>query len=883
MRSVRAWFSRLLGMFASSRADRELDAELQSHLQLHIDDHMRSGMSPTQARRAALIALGGLTQTAEAYRDRRGLPSLAALGRDVRFGMRSLMRRPGFAIAAVVVLALGIGANSAIFTLVNAVVLRPLPFADADRIVRIWQTPPPATFPGIPTFPFSPANFLDWEAQNEVFERLAIVRVGRRTLTGHGHPDAVVTVRASADFLPILGLSPSRGRGFTTDDDRAGGPRTALLSEKFFQSRFNGDPAIIGRTIDLNRVPHEVIGIVPDAPTFIQRAQVWVPLAWTPAERAVRDNHNYSAIAKLKPGVSIERAQADVAAISRRLDAQYPEDNKDWGGLVRPLQQDLVGGARDSLLLLLGAVGLVLLIACANLANLMLVHTHSRARELSVRTALGATRARIVQQLLTEGLVLGVGGGLLGFAGALYGVRLITAALGTALPRAGEIQVDGRVLAFTAIVALATGLLAAFVPAWTQTGRQAADGLRSGPSRGHSSGGDRRVRTVLIVSEVALALMLLVGAGLLIRSLSGLRDVDPGFDPKNVLTATVQLSELKYPSEERRNQFFADALQRLRALPGVEAAARIDTLPLQGGSTQYVQPEGVPKMRESELPVVALRLPSPGYFQTARIPLLAGRDFTDSDTFGSPRVVIVSERTARRFWPGQDPIGKQLTLTMLTDRPAQVIGVVREVKLGTLDAGEADSETAVYAPAAQLAYGGSTILMRTTRDPESLTRSLTGTIHTIDPEQPVLDISTMDAVVEGSLGQRPFAMWLLAAFATLAVVLASVGIYSVLAYTVRQRVREIGIRMALGASSTRVLRVVLVEGMKPTLIGVVVGLALAAMVAGFMKTFLYGVSAHDAGTFGVVTALMILVGLAATLLPAYRATRVDPITTLRAE
>ena len=883
MRSVRAWISRVFGAFGSSQADRAFNAELESHLQLHIDDNIRSGMSRAQARRAALIALGGLAQTAEAYRDRRGLPTLAALGRDVRFGMRSLTRRPGFAVAAVVVLALGIGANSIIFTLVNAVVLRPLPFADANRIVRIWQTPPPATFPGIPTFPFSPANFIDWETQNEVFERLAIVRAGRRTLTGRGNPDAVVTVRASADFLPILGLSPSRGRGFTRDDDRAGGPRTALLSEKFFQSRFNGDPAILGQTIHLNRVPHEVIGIVPDAPTFIHRVQVWVPLAWTPEERAIRDNHNYTAIAKLKPGVSLDRAQADVAAISRRLEAQYPEDNKDWGGVVLPLQKDLVGSARESLLLLLGAVGLVLLIACANLANLMLVHTHGRARELAVRTALGATRGRIVQQLLTEGLLLGVGGGLIGFAGALYGVRLITAAMGAALPRAGEIHVDGRVLAFTAMVALATGLLAAFIPAWRLTGRQAAAALKTGPSRGHSSSGDGRVRSLLIVSEVALALMLLIGAGLLIRSLSGLRNVDPGFDPKHVLTATVQLADAKYPNQARRTQFFAEALQRVRVLPGVESAAWIDTLPLQGGSTQYVQPEGVPKMRESELPVVALRVASSGYFEAARIPLLAGRDFTDTDTVGSPRVLIVSERTARRFWPGQNPIGKQLTLTMLTDQPAQVIGLVREVKLGTLDAAEADSETAVYAPSGQFPYPGSTIFVRTTTDPESFRRVLEGTIHTIDPELPLLDVATMDAVVEESLGQRPFAMWLLAAFATLAVVLASVGIYSVLAYTVRQRLREIGIRMALGASSGRVLRVVLFEGMKPTLIGVIVGLALAAMLGGVMRTFLYGVSARDAGTFGAVTALMILVGLAATLLPAYRATRVDPITTLRSE
>ena len=883
MKSLRALVRRLLGIFATSRADRDLEAELESHLQLHIDDNLRAGLSPSEARRQAMIALGGVTQTVEAYRDRRGLPILASLAGDVRYGVRSLLRRPGFTLAGIVILGLGIGANSAIFTLVNAVVLRPLPFTDADRIVRLWQTPPAATFPGMDTFSISPANFIDWEAQNQVFEKMAIFRGGRQTLTGMGEPEPVVVIRASANFLPILGLVPSRGRGFTRDDDREGGPRTALVTERFFQSRLGGDPGIIGRTLMLNRVPHEVIGIVPDAPAFANRAQVWLPLAWTAEERVIRSNHNYNAIAKLKPGVTVDRAQADTNAIMTRLEEQYPGDNKDWGGLVRPLQRDLIGDARESLLVLLGAVALVLLVACANLANLMLVHTHGRARELAVRTALGATRTRIVQQLLTEGLVLGAFGGLVGLAAGSYGVKVLTAAMGTALPRAAEVSIDGRVLAFTAIIAIATGLAAAFAPAWKLTGRQVADALRSGPARGHS-GGDGRVRNLLVVSEVALALMLLIGAGLLIRSLSGLRHVNPGFDSSNTLTALVQIPTAKYPDETRRNKFFADSIQKIRTLPGVESAAWIDNLPLNGGgSTQYVHPEGTPLMRESELPVVAVRQPSPDYFRTARIPLLTGRDFTEADTFGAPRVVIVSERTARRFWPTEPAIGKHLTLTMMTKEPAEVIGVVAEVKLGRLDEGEADSETVVYAPAAQFANNGSTIVVRTTVDPASLSRALIGAVQSIDPEQPVLEITTMDAIVEQSLGQRPFAMRLLSAFALLAVVLASVGIYSVLAYTVRQRVREIGIRMALGASTPGVLRHILVEGMKPTMIGIALGLALAALLAGVMSTLLYGVSRHDPWTFGVVTTLMILVGVIATIVPAYRAATVDPIAALRAE
>ncbi len=882
MRAVRAWLRRLLGALATDRAERELSAELESHLQLHIDDNLAAGMTPAEARRRALLALGGLDQAKEQYRERRGLPVIESLLRDLRHGVRMLARSPGFAVAGVLILGLGIGVNSAMFTVVNAVVLKPLPFADADRIMRIWHTPPPALFAGSPIFALSPANFIDWEAQNQVFERMAIYRGGRQILTGVGEPDAVNALRASADFLPILGISPSLGRGFTRDDDRDGGPRHVLLSEAFFRSRFGGDPATIGRTILLNRVPHTVIGVVPDARALIDRAHVYLPLAWTAEDRATRSNHNYRGIAQLEPGIDVARAQADMTAIAARLEAQYPEDNTGWGVLVRPLQDDVIGDARASLLVLLGAVALVLLIACANLANLMLVRTHGRAKEIALRGALGASRLRVVQQLLAEGLVLGIGGGLAGLAAAYYGVDALKAAFGTALPRAGEVAVDTRVLAFTAVVALTTGLAAAFVPAWRLTGRDANDALKTGPGRG-SSAGDGRMRAVLVVSEVALALMLLVGAGLLMRSVSGLRAVDPGFDPGNVLTATVDIPEAKYATPEQRNQFFERALGHIRALPGVVSAAWIDTVPLQGGSTQYVSVGGMPPMRESEMPVVAVRLASPGYFETARIALRSGRDFTAADGYGRPPVIIVSEQTARRFWPGEDPLGKRVTLTMMTKEPAEVVGVVREVKTGSLDASEADSETAIYAPAAQFAYGGSSLTVRTAGDPRLLTRAVVGAIQRVDPEQPVLDIATLDEVVEESLGQRPLAMVLLAAFAVLALVLASVGIYSVLAYTVRQRVREIGIRMALGAPAGGLLRLIVVEGLKPTLVGVALGLALAAALVRVMASLLYGVGAHDPATFGAVVLIMLAVGVLATAIPAYRATRVDPIVTLRAE
>jgi predicted permease len=882
MKALRASLMRLFGMFASTRAERELSAEIESNLQLHIDDNLRAGMTPQEARRRAVLALGGVERTKEEYRDRRGLPAFESLVRDLRYGARTLIKNPGFALAGVIILGLGIGVNAAIFTVVNAVVLRPLPFADAHRIMSFFQTPPPTLFTD-PVFPISPANFIDYTNQAQVFEKAAIYRSGRQTLTGAGEPESVIAWRTSADFLPILGVSPYIGRGFTKADDDASAPPSVLLSDAFFKSRFGGDASIVGRALTLNGVAHTVIGIVPPISAFAQRAQMFVPLAWTAKDRAIRNNHNYLAIAKLKPGVDLARAQADLDAISQRLQAAYPDDNKDWGAILQPLQQRMVGSARTSMLVLLGAAALVLLIACANLANLMLVRTHARAKEIAVRGALGASRLRVIQQLLAEGLVLGAGGGAAGFLAATYGVDALVAAFGTALPRASEITVDTRVLLFTAAIATSTGLAAAFMPAWKLSGRDASEALRTGPGRGNSGGGQGRIRNLLVVSEVSLALMLLIGAGLLMQSLSGLRAVDPGFDSRNMLTGTVIVPNAKYPTPEQRNQFFDRVLRNVRALPGVDSAAIIDNVPLQGGSSQYVAVEGQPPMKESELPVVALRAVSPEYFKTARIPVLRGRDFTDADGYGEPRAIVISERTAKRFFPNQNPIGRRITLTMMTQEPSEIVGVVGEVKMGRLDSSEADSETAIYAPAAQFAFHGHTIVMRTATAPANFTRSLMDAVRAVDAEQPVLFISTMEQIVEESLGQRPFAMLLLAMFAILALVLASIGIYSVLAYTVRQRVREIGIRMALGAPSLGVLRLVVFEGLKPTLLGVALGLVLAAALVRVLNTLLYGVDQHDPGTYSTVAVLMVIVGIAATLVPAWRATRVDPIVTLRSE
>jgi putative ABC transport system permease protein len=881
IRRLRAWSRRLTGLVTGPRRDRDFADELESHLQLHIDDNIRAGMSSSEARRHALIRLGGIDQAREAHRDRRGIPAIENLVRDLRHGIRGLVKSPGFTVAAITVLGLGVGVNTAIFTIVNTVVLRPLPFAESDRLMRVWHTPPPQLFAGHPTFPLSPANFVDWQEQSQSFEAMAAYMFRRVTLTGVGEPESLIAGQVSSEFLPILGLQPILGRNFTPSDDREGAPATVLLSEGTWRSRFGADPSIVGRVVTLDGVSRTVVGVAPSAATFINRIQLWMPLAWSAEERAVRDNHNYRVIARLRSDVDLARAQADLSAIAARLEQQYPADNKGWGAMVVPLHQDLVGDVRAALLVLLGAVGLVLLIACANVANLLLVRTFGRGKEIAMRSALGASRARVVQQLLVEGLLLGVGGGLAGLVAAVAGVRVLVAAFGDTLPRAAEVSIDGRVLAFTAAAAVLTGVVTAAAPAWQLTRRDLNDALKSGAGRGSSSGGEGRVRRLLVVSEVALALMLLVGAGLLMRSLVVLQSSDRGFDPHNLLTAVVQLPEAKYPTEEDRDRFFDAVLNRIRSLPGVESAGTVDTLPLHGGSTQPVAIEGAPVVPQSEQPALLVRLASADYFRTTRIPLLEGRDFERRDTRDGTLVAVISAEVARRFWPGESPIGKRLALPLISDEPRQVVGVVGEIKTEAIDA--RDPEATIYVPVSQLRPRGADLMVRTLVPPTELARPVVDAVHSVDPDQPVLEVSTMEDVVDDVLGRRRFAVQLLGAFAALALVLAAIGIYSVLAYTVRQRVREIGIRMALGAPASGVLRLIVADGLKPTVLGVFIGLALAAALGRVMESLLYGVGVHDTITYAGVAAVVTTVGAMATLVPAYRATRVDPVKTLRAE
>ena len=635
---------------------------------------------------------------------------------------------------------------------------------------------------------------------------------------------------------------------------------------------------MIGTSVHLDSRPFTVVGIVADRFAFPDDVDAWVPLVWTPGERAVRSNHSYAVIGRLKRGVDIRQAQAEMTTISERLERQYPEDNKGWGAIARTLHEDLVGDVRPALLVLLGAVALVALIACANVANLLLAKTLARSKEIALRTALGATRRRLVRQLLTESVMLGLGGAALGALVGHVGLAVILATIGERLPRVHEIGLDRTVLAFTCLLGVLTSIGAAAVPAWRLTHGHAIDPLKQ---REGTHAGQRRLRNVLVVSEVALAMMLLVGAGLLLRTLWNLQAVDPGFEPRGVLTMSVSLSPNRYPTPETRARFYDASLDRLRALPGVEAAAGTDALPLEGGSTQPVAVEGQSPVPLSDQPQVQVRRVSIDYRRTLRMRLAAGRDFSDTDTAESTGM----SRSSANRWrggSGRTPIrSAAMSRSDCSTAGREIVGVVNDVKYLGLDV--RDSVPSVYLPIAQVPSRAMSYVIRAPGGPERIARAVERVIHEVDPEQPVLDVMTLDTVVGRSFQSQRFAMMLLTTFAGLALLLAAVGIYSVLSYSVTQRVPEIGIQMALGAPIVSVIRQVVMEGLTPTLIGLGAGIAGASVLAGALNTLLFGVSVRDVSTIGAVSLLVIVVTVFATLVPARRATLVDPMVALRAE
>jgi predicted permease len=809
---------------------------------------------------------------------------------DFRYGFRILLRTPGFTLAAIVVLALGIGANTAIFSIVNAVLLRPLPYQDASRIMQIWHVPPAKSFPGMSFFSVSPANYLDWQSQNHSFEKIAAYGFDNFNVGGGDRPEAIRGAAVAPGFFSILRVQPVLGRTFSAEEDRPGQGQVVILGHTLWRDHFAADPGIVGRNVVLDGQTYTVIGVMPPKFKFPDWADLWVPLAWSNEKRALRGNHNYMVIGRLKPDVSVQQAKADLGAISARLEQQYPEDDKGWGATVLPLREQIVGDVRPALLVLLGAVVFVLLIACANVANLVLAKTLARKKEMAIRTSLGASRAAVLRQILAETVLLSLAGGTLGLLLARFGIILIQKFLADRLPSSPEITLDAPVLTFTVFLALLAGILAGLLPAVRFTRTDVNEALKQGQSRGSSDSSGSKMRGLLVVSEVALSLVLLIGAGLMIRSLLQLSSVQPGFDPNHVLTARLTVPSTRFSSPAAQISFYDQVLRQVRATPGVESAGLIDSLPLDdGGSHQPVAVEGQPFVPMADQPEVDVRMISPGYLRAMRVPVLRGRDLNDSDVAGRPPVVFISESMAKRFWPNENPIGKHITLTFFPSVAREVAGVVGDVKQDSLD--QTRPVETLYWPLSQLTVPpsetwrsfGMSLAVRSSADPASAISGVTSAVHQVDPETPVVGVVTMEGLISASLSPQRFNVLLLGAFAGLALVLAAVGIYSVLSYSVRRRVREIGIRMALGATPSNVLQMVVADGMKPIFLGVAIGLAAAFALSRVVTSLIYGVRATDPLTFAGVALLLIAVGLLATVLPAYRATRVEPVRILREE
>jgi putative ABC transport system permease protein len=809
---------------------------------------------------------------------------------DFRYGLRILLRNPGFTLAAIAVLALGIGANTAIFSIVNAVLLRPLPYEDPSRIMQVWHVPPAKSFPGMSFFSVSPANYLDWQSQNRSFEKMAAYGFRSFTVGGGERPAAIRGAAVAPDLFSILRVQPALGRTFSPEENRPGQGNVVILGNKLWRDHFASDLSIVGRNVTLNGQTYSVIGVMPPKFKFPDWADLWVPLAWSNEQRAVRGNHNYRVVGRLKPDVNVQQAKADLSTISARLEQQYPEDDKGWGATVLPLREQMVGDVRPALLVLLGAVAFVLLIACANVANLVLAKTVARKKEIAIRTALGASRGAVLRQILVETLILSLAGGALGLFLARFGLTLIEKFLADRLPSSIEITLDAQVLAFTVFLALFAGILAGLLPAVWFTRTDVNEALKQGQSRGSSDSSGSKTRGLLVVSEVALSLVLLIGAGLMLRTLMQLSSVRPGFDPNNVLTAALPVPATKFSGPAAQISFCDQVLRELRAMPGVESAGLIDSLPLDGGgSHQPVAVEGQPVVPMADQPEVDVRVISPGYLHAMRIPLVRGRDLNDADVVGRPPVVLISESLAKRFWPNENPIGKHVTLTFFPDAVREVAGVVGDVKQDSLV--QSRPVEMLYWPVSQITAPpsetwrsfGLSLAVRTSADPTSVISAVTSAVHRVDPEMPVEQLVTMEGLISESLFPQRFNMLLLGAFAGLALVLAAVGIYSVLSYTVRRRVREIGIRMALGASHSDVLRMVVSDGMKPILLGIAIGLAAALALSRVVASLIFGVRATDPLTFAAVALLLVAVGLLATILPAYRATRVEPVRILREE
>jgi len=801
---------------------------------------------------------------------------------DLRYGFRTLLRNPGFCAVAILALALGIGPNTAIFTMVNAVLLKPLPVPEPNRVVMIWGT---LLKSGFDQMPVSAADYLEWKKQAHSFDQMsaafAIPEFGLN-VSGAGDPERVSAALASKEFLPALGIKPIVGRNFLPEEDRPGGPPAVLISHALWQRRFHSDPAAIGRSLTVDGIPRTVVGVVPHELGEMVAADLWLPTAINP-NNPERQNHQFGIVARLKPGVTVAESRAEMAVIARRLESAYPATNTGWGVALFPMAEMFTGRIRPVLLILLGAVGLLLLIACANLANLLLARAATREKEIAIRGALGAGRLRLIRQLLTESLVLALAGGALGLILAAWGVRLLRSVVPDMFPMLQHMSVDVPVLAFTFGISILTGLLFGLVPAWRSSHTDLNTTLKEAAGRSESAGGSHRIRSFLLAGEVALAVLLSVSAGLLLRSFVRVTEVNPGMRTANILTMNLSLPEVKYDTPQKRATFYKDLIERVDALPGVRSAGAVVFLPLRVSILSFriwvnsFTIEGRPPVPQDKQPLADYRPATPGYFNTMGIALRQGRLFDQHDDLDAKRVVLVNEAMVRKHFPHENPLGQRIVM----GKPMEIVGVVADAKLYGLDA---PVEPAVYVPHAQHSGDSSmAVVVRTEGDPTVVAAAVRREILKLDPEQPISNVRSMEQVLSDSLMLRRVAMLLLTVFASLALTLATVGIYGLTAYSVSRRTHEIGLRVALGASQSQILRMVVGRGLVTSLIGAAIGVAAAFELTRGLSGMLYGVTATDPLVFAGVPLLLIAVSVLASYVPARKATRIDPLVALRYE